>query len=503
MSSDLPPQPAIATTKRKLAKLLDGWSAPAAASTTSLASSIHDNASVTSLADPTTPEPPWKRSRLSDVGGNMDRTRNVSGDRIKALQDKLFTPQKDTDRLAGSGLRLVGSTRSPVKTPAPTPRKAPNFAPASQEAFLGRIKTFADVKKWTSKPDAVNEVEWAKRGWICGGWNTVACKGGCEQRVVVRLRPKRKDANGKEIEMSEDMDGEIDEGLIEGVRKLIIEGHDEECLWRKAGAKDDIFHLPIPNRYKSSAELLGRYHSFKTMGADLPLLENISYPDPSVSDIVKRIPSTFWNSPGTTDKEDPPTNDAELTAFALGLFGWSGTKEGKISLAKCEHCFQRLGLWLSEDSRLKEMSAKLDIPIESLRLNIVESHREYCPWKNPDSQANPADGPISNMAAWQTLQFMLTGPKRDIKSAAEVTPRDDDSIDIGPRTSMDSDQSVKEKEDESLTDKWKRFKARLRRTTSRKSMKSSRSTKSVKSMKSGKSGKTVGEKENGPAPDAV
>ena len=52
-------------------------------------------------------------------------------------------------------------------------------------------------------------MEWAKRGWICEGWNTVACKGGCEQRVVVILRPKRQDEDGKEIDNSEDMNMEV------------------------------------------------------------------------------------------------------------------------------------------------------------------------------------------------------------------------------------------------------------------------------------------------------
>lgn len=155
-------------------------------------------------------------------------------ERIRALQDKLFTQRKSTDgRPAGVGLRTVNSNPTPVKTS--TPRKAPNFQPFSQEQFLERLKTFADVKKWTIKPDAVGEVEWAKRGWVCDTWNTVACKGGCEQRVVVRLRPKRKDRDGKDIDMSEDLAVDIDTALVEKYRERIIDGHGEDCLWRKRG----------------------------------------------------------------------------------------------------------------------------------------------------------------------------------------------------------------------------------------------------------------------------
>ncbi|KAF2796191.1 zf-C3HC-domain-containing protein [Melanomma pulvis-pyrius CBS 109.77] len=493
MDADI--QPALATTKRKFNRLLDNLTA--SASTSSLASTLQEsNASTASIsnADPTTPEPAPKRSRLSDVSVSMERPRNVSGnDRIRALQDKLFTPRAETNRFAGTGVRSVGTKTSAQPT---TPRKTPNFAPYSQEQFLVRLKSFADVKKWTNKPDAIGEVEWAKRGWVCDTWNTVACKGGCEQRVVVKLRPKRKDRDGKEIEMSEDLAVEIDEGLVEKYYELVLDGHHEDCLWRKAGCKDEIYHIPIPSRTKSSAELLDRYESFKAISNDLPLLENITYPDPPVSDVLARIPTAFWSPPGSTTPHEPPTSPSDIAAFTFALFGWSGVSESKIALATCSHCFQRIGLWLSNDARLKEMSAKLDVPIESLRLNLLESHREHCPWKNPITQGNPKNGPIENMAAWQTLEFMLMGKKKEVRPVIEDMRRDD-SFDIG-RGSIDSAVSVADADkDDSLNEKWKRFKAKLRRTTSRKSLKSS--SKSVKSARSVKSVKSVGgdkEKEN-------
>lgn len=88
---------------------------------------------------------------------------------------------------------------------------------------------------WTNKPEGIGEVEWAKRGWVCEGWNTVACKGGCEQRVVVKLYPRRRDAEGKDIEMSEDVEEEVEEGLVERYRELVVQGHFEDCLWRRRG----------------------------------------------------------------------------------------------------------------------------------------------------------------------------------------------------------------------------------------------------------------------------
>ncbi|KAH7135479.1 C3HC zinc finger-like-domain-containing protein [Dendryphion nanum] len=482
------PQPALATTKRKFHKLLDNLAG--SASTTSLASTLTEsrNASTTSLAAPVLPEPPPKRSRLSDA--SMEQPRKVSGnERIRALQDKLFTPRKASEtRLGTTGMRVVGArgTPTPQPTESLTPRKAPNFQPFSQEQFLVRLKTFADVKKWTSKPDAISELEWAKRGWICENWNTVACKGGCEARVAIRLRPKRKDASGKEIEMSEDMAEEVDDGLVAKYQEKIVDGHHEECLWKKAGCKDEIYHIPIPNRAKSTAELLERYRSFKHISADLPLLENIIYPDPPVVDIVKRIPAIFFRLPDSDTPHDPPTSDTDLVAFAFALFGWTGISESKIAIASCGHCFQRNGLWLSQDARLKEMSTKLDVPIESLRLNLIEAHREHCPWKNPDTQGNPKDGPIANMAAWETLEFLLLGSSKTMQEN-----KNNESADLGSfRDSFDSDdggsadEKNRRKETDNLSEKWSRFKAKLRRTASKKSLKSMKSVKSSKSVKS-------------------
>jgi hypothetical protein len=148
------------------------------------------------------------------------------------------------------------------------------------------------------------------------------------------------------------------------------------------------------------------------------------------------------------------------------------------------------------------MSMKLDVPVESLRLNLLESHREHCPWKNAAVQGNSADSPIAGMAAWQTLEFMLLGnrknkelPKLPDEHAHE---RNNDSVDLGseatfPRGSEDSTRQIvgynDEGDEESLTNKWKKFKAKLKRSTSKRSLKSVKSVKSAKSVKSTKSGK--------------
>lgn len=517
-------QPALATTKRKFHKLLDNLAA--STSTTSLASSLPaSNASTVSLDHPPSPEPPSKRPRSAHASSvSLERQRSISAgqERIRALKEQLLTPRRECT------IKVVGNTQTPTDT---TPRKAPNFQPYSQEQFLARLKTFADVKKWTSKPDGIREVEWAKRGWSCDTWNTVACKGGCEKRIAVKLRPKRKDASGKEIDMTEDLSTPFDNGLVERYQDLIVNGHHEDCLWRKRGCSgktrtipqrhsntkltlptDDIYHIPIASRAASTSALLSRYHSFTPLAHDLPLPSNILHPSPSTPYILSRLPPTFF-SPDTA-----PSTPSQTTAFAFALFGWTGIIESRISLAVCTHCFQRLGLWLSSDTRLKEMSAKLSVPIDSLRLNLLESHREHCPWKNGVVQANPPDGPIAHMPAWQTLQFILLGKKRELHTNTTRHTRQSASADLDtadyPRGSIDSGDSSRPKSrdgeaeaeaetESSLQDKWRKFKAKLRRTTSKKSLKDAKSIKSVKSVKSAKSAKSSttrkgkdGDKEN-------
>ena len=226
--------PALATTKRKFHKLLDNLTA--STSNASLASTLYEssnNASTGSLPRAGSPEPAAKRPRSSEA--SMERQRQVSAGqaRIQALKDQLLTPKRK------GTIKPVGVQSQQT---ASTPHKAPNFQPYSQEMFLGRLKTFADVKKWTTKPDAISEVEWAKRGWSCDTWNTVACKGGCEKRVAVKLRPKRKAADGRDIEMSEDLSYDVEPSLIDRYKLLVIAGHSEECLWRKAGCQGTSIH---------------------------------------------------------------------------------------------------------------------------------------------------------------------------------------------------------------------------------------------------------------------
>lgn len=69
------------------------------------------------------------------------------------------------------------------------------YSPGDRDDLLKRLATFQEITDWTPKPDRVNEVEWAKRGWVCQGKERVRCLL-CHRELVVNLN--RKAVAGKE-----------------------------------------------------------------------------------------------------------------------------------------------------------------------------------------------------------------------------------------------------------------------------------------------------------------
>lgn len=71
----------------------------------------------------------------------------------------------------------------------------PKYAPWDRAAFLKRLKSFSNLTDWTPKPARVNEVEWAKRGWVCQKFERVRC---CLCNVEILVKLNKKEVNGKE-----------------------------------------------------------------------------------------------------------------------------------------------------------------------------------------------------------------------------------------------------------------------------------------------------------------
>jgi len=122
------------------------------------------------------------------------------------------------------------------------------YCPSDRSELLRRLGTFHELTDWTPKPDRVNEVEWAKRGWVCQGKERVRCTL-CNKEVVVGLNKKMMD--GKEVSvlvpseigrLLDDVDipnpntnDSEDTALVEKYVALIVESHQEDCLWRRRG----------------------------------------------------------------------------------------------------------------------------------------------------------------------------------------------------------------------------------------------------------------------------
>ena len=117
----------------------------------------------------------------------------------------------------------------------------PKFCPGDREQLIRRLATFQELTEWTPKPDKVNEIEWAKRGWACQGKERVRCTLCCKE-LVVQTNTK-KDGEGRERSSSISIaaNSEVQEALVNKFAELIVEGHQEDCLWRRRACDGKLF----------------------------------------------------------------------------------------------------------------------------------------------------------------------------------------------------------------------------------------------------------------------
>ncbi len=113
---------------------------------------------------------------------------------------KVRLSSNDTSDLASvrnSILKLSGPAN---RTISPSTTARPTFVPWDRERFLERLETFRRVDRWASKPGPINEVQWAKRGWICTDVARVSCISGCGGSVVVKLPDEIDELDGYDME---------------------------------------------------------------------------------------------------------------------------------------------------------------------------------------------------------------------------------------------------------------------------------------------------------------
>jgi hypothetical protein len=213
---------ALSTTKRKFHKILDSISN--ASSTSLIANNDNYNASTTTL--PTSMDPPMKRSRVARPSSAYAST----------------STSLATTPVAKSPPSSV--IHKPATTAMNGERKPPNFAPWDRSQFLERLQTYRHVDKWMSKPEKINEVQWAKRGWSCVSKERVGCVGGCGSEVVILLEsdPEDKENAGEKTAEQEENEEDKDDWrekaqaqLVEKYAEMVTSAHDGGCLWRRRG----------------------------------------------------------------------------------------------------------------------------------------------------------------------------------------------------------------------------------------------------------------------------
>ncbi|KAI9691049.1 MAG: hypothetical protein M1822_008669 [Bathelium mastoideum] len=411
---------ALTTSKRKFDKLLNNLTNDSPITPRPSSSS--------SLSRPLNPFPTTLSSSTSQAPSDLSSL--STGKRLRSSPPSIRTIARERleakKREAAAAATTHKSNTSPNGTPTKSSR---SHAPRSQPAFLARLRTFADVTRWTPKPDALSEVVWARRGWVCEGGptiassspssssssssvNTVACRGGCEARVVVRLRPHLRDGEGREIAGSEDYGAAMETALVERYVGLVVDGHGEGCIWRRIGCREDVYHLPLARRAYWQDGLRERWESVEKVKEELP--RRVRVPDGAerIEALMERLPTRFFRE-----------REPDQMAVKFALYGWQGEMIGKTALASCPHCFARIGLWMY---KREEVQATQDQARGAYQLDLVESHRYHCPWRNATSQASPGD--LKGLAGWQVLQRVIlnstTSSSESLPAAQEPhTPR--------------------------------------------------------------------------------
>jgi hypothetical protein len=139
-------------------------------------------------------------TNVSSTGDSNAKSNSTAGADLQAkkrrLADTLLTKESDASVSQSSSPstmrdKNIRSMIGPTET-----GDAPKYAPWDRTAFLQRLKSFSNLTDWTPKPAKVNEVEWAKRGWVCQKQERVRCSL-CNIEILVKLN--RKEVDGKEV----------------------------------------------------------------------------------------------------------------------------------------------------------------------------------------------------------------------------------------------------------------------------------------------------------------
>lgn len=269
----------------------------------------------------------------------------------------------------------------------------------------------------------------------------VSCKGGCGRRVVVSLDVAKRagsDLHATSVDDEEENEKEVaalEEALSERYRSQIVEGHAPSCMWHKAGCKDDIYRLPVVRPSIWQPELRKRCNSMKDIDGAIRHLKTKGL-NSSNEKLLRELPREVLG----------PNGHVGLKAFDIAMHGWRGSIDSGTQLLHCDACFQRIGLWMYQPDYKPGRHSSESEDEEPGYIDLLEMHREHCPWRNPESQK--ATGSLSGLNACQILQRVVSTSVRDHRR------RSDDHVAVaGPlqteaaeETSLDSPSKLSKEE---------------------------------------------------------
>ncbi|KAL4932793.1 mRNA capping enzyme-domain-containing protein [Aspergillus undulatus] len=288
---------------------------------------------------------------------------------------------------------ILKKARSASRSSSVSSQSRPSFVPWDRERFLERLETFRRVDRWSPKPTEVNEVEWAKRGWICTDVARVTCVSACGGSVIVKIPD------------------ELDE----------LDGYDGDKIQERKEVPT-IHRLPLTNPDTAISSLRTRYLHLLEMANQLPNSHALQTPEGfNAKDMISILPEGALQESGglrestetqqpvgensqetasqPSGQDDPPINEV---ALSLAFLGWDSV-EGSANLAGCGACFRRLGLWMYKPKR-NDNDPDMD------PLDAANEHMEYCPWINSRTQSstgNPSEKTEGLHNGWELLTQAL------------------------------------------------------------------------------------------------
>ncbi|KAK6956660.1 hypothetical protein Daesc_001939 [Daldinia eschscholtzii] len=278
--------------------------------------------------------------------------------------------------------------------------EAPKYCPGDRDELIRRLGTFQELTEWTPKPDKVNEIEWAKRGWVCQGKERVRCTL-CHKELVVKMN--KKEVDGKEGPVI--VGSDIENALVKRFVELIIDAHQEDCLWRKRGCDDTLLRLSLTSPSTALVSLRQRYDELCARQFFLPYLFNLRLPAGlDLQAIKSQLTPSFFTDPPPPSTNPSVPNDV---ALALALTGWQGLTNPRVGAvpnsATCATCLRRLGLWMFKSKEVDEETNQILVPAPMDYLDPIREHRFFCPWRNAAVQHNPGSKKVDNKTAWEVL----------------------------------------------------------------------------------------------------